>query len=1285
MYLVFAVALVVGLMPLTGAVALAQPCDVTLLPQDYSGTPGSAVQVWGAPITVSTSGMAGAACTAYGANGADSWSVTAQNDAGATVGFTPDNAQVVGGEYACDFTPDVRSGYIDAEICFEYYDPALSANVTICNQYEWHEDCDMYLEPCGRSTEVIWNEQQKELSGGPEYIKLVDIACDLGQELRGNGAIVHWFMVTGPTDCVSWTGDQNASNSVVTTLAQLDSADILDPDPDPCSNQDEVYADLLQLLGIGVNDPVHYIQSVTAQNADIDFQDPDGTCTLGNGTSYVSLNADCEGVSRVVAVVEYPRDFSCEDWKIDRASLNWWTQPNAKVPQVRWAGEKIVLEKCFGSEYAGEPVCFSLEDQSVGTLEVLSPEITPPVPAYPVQTQDTIWTQTDANGTARCILISEDPGQADIDLALYSQDPATSAWILENEHGFVVYFLKFESITLSEVLGERVDNPITIDDAGTCAVEDPVEGHDSGLMDVGPTGAFGLEMQPWDPNPQETGTATGASDLTLTEGGKTWTVDEWAEYYVAITSGPGRGLVRKIVSNTIDTLTVDGCWTLPGGFGSDPAAGSTYQIGGDLLPAVDLSLGSPQTAADYDQTTTEVLNVSQDALLRVRVEGFFENSNPSMKNIGWPMTSKIQVGWMDANRNAGPDMPNPDGYDYALPQGRWILPEDWPYLAGVDWEAQRLYWDIMDNPFDVIMSCPDGLIEWTRNACAPPSPFGLFNTDIPDGREQLGGYWIWDIDPATGKQATQVPGDPSDPCYGGFDITDPTNPLVAQFPVIGPVSTLDNYTPFLNAGPMVNIPPTSYPGFTNRKTIVRNAELDKWDTPMPPAKIEFVIYSGAGYFKEADKGDVYYGFVDTEWSPTDDDVDAMVYTNPFYAVEIPASPEIPPFLNNSEYDWDSWGFVGMPQGPYDFWTVFNRWDCETNPQCGYTDEAEMPRRVSVFTDNHGEAMVWLNGLSARETLLAETALTTLTGEIDAPVEMRIGNTTIYAYADYPYLTGKHPKVKSNTIEKELTWGKHVLGMNPQTFGDYGGYTYPWDDPAAPIPMLFQIGTIAGNGLSEYKLAFIWVSDADGNPPIGERVQWNFSTLGDQAEFATGFSPGAPCSSAGHPSSVVNGFLEGTYIGIDPWYEGGRQYAISQLIAPTDAEKLLFAKWLDDYAPPGAWPACLDVDDFACAAMAIYEQGPQGETYQLTAELDEGPIVGTITREISVRFDFPDALDDPRRDGDADLNAFVNMGDVTAVERIVLGMAPMNANADANRSGSVDMGDVTKIERMILGR
>jgi large repetitive protein len=53
-------------------------------------------------------------------------------------------------------------------------------------------------------------------------------------------------------------------------------------------------------------------------------------------------------------------------------------------------------------------------------------------------------------------------------------------------------------------------------------------------------------------------------------------------------------------------------------------------------------------------------------------------------------------------------------------------------------------------------------------------------------------------------------------------------------------------------------------------------------------------------------------------------------------------------------------------------------------------------------------------------------------------------------------------------------------------------------------------------------------------------------------------------------------------------------------------------------------------------------------------------------------------------GDADGSGYVNMGDVTYVERVILGLVEETSGCDANLNGSISIGDVTMIERIILG-
>lgn len=55
---------------------------------------------------------------------------------------------------------------------------------------------------------------------------------------------------------------------------------------------------------------------------------------------------------------------------------------------------------------------------------------------------------------------------------------------------------------------------------------------------------------------EDTGTATSGTTTTLTDTAKTFTVNQFVGYYLAITGGTGSGETQLITSNTVDTLTV---------------------------------------------------------------------------------------------------------------------------------------------------------------------------------------------------------------------------------------------------------------------------------------------------------------------------------------------------------------------------------------------------------------------------------------------------------------------------------------------------------------------------------------------------------------------------------------------------------------------------------------------------------------------------------------------------------------------------------------------------------
>lgn len=72
-----------------------------------------------------------------------------------------------------------------------------------------------------------------------------------------------------------------------------------------------------------------------------------------------------------------------------------------------------------------------------------------------------------------------------------------------------------------------------------------------------------------------TGTATAGAASTLTNSGKAWATNMWANYQIRITGGTGKGQIRVIASNTGTVLTVSAAWTV------NPDATSVYSIEGN--------------------------------------------------------------------------------------------------------------------------------------------------------------------------------------------------------------------------------------------------------------------------------------------------------------------------------------------------------------------------------------------------------------------------------------------------------------------------------------------------------------------------------------------------------------------------------------------------------------------------------------------------------------------------------------------------------------------------------
>lgn len=94
-------------------------------------------------------------------------------------------------------------------------------------------------------------------------------------------------------------------------------------------------------------------------------------------------------------------------------------------------------------------------------------------------------------------------------------------------------------------------------------------------------------IMPWDPSGNYNwGTATGGTNNVVQDSSKTWTTNQWVDFYVRMNTGSSKGTARQIKENTTNSLTIynTGVSTDPSAkknaFPSNISSGNTYTIMG---------------------------------------------------------------------------------------------------------------------------------------------------------------------------------------------------------------------------------------------------------------------------------------------------------------------------------------------------------------------------------------------------------------------------------------------------------------------------------------------------------------------------------------------------------------------------------------------------------------------------------------------------------------------------------------------------------------------------------
>ena len=334
--------------------------------------------------------------------------------------------------------------------------------------------------------------------------------------------------------------------------------------------------------------------------------------------------------------------------------------------------------------------------------------------------------------------------------------------------------------------------------------------------------------------------------------------------------------------------------------------GSLSTFGG--TSTADCSPGNPWDASKDDADNAAEWNVSKDLLVRGRVTGWFVNSNPSGR---------------------AADTSNPLN---VLPANRWVMPNDWPLLAGGP-PIRRWH-----DAYGTAEAVPPVLRHHDRpEQRARPRPrepgWNL-------GRTQVGSVATGNT--GVGSTTSPILVNSCAALSDGLNVTFGTSTTVrtvgtpgcvdnklvltaaSQFatgtaPAAGTAIFAASGVPFEGPYSLIDIPGLSLNGFggaalSDFGTRTTSATPSTWTatstggTPRCLRPRSAVKLRGTGFIKQVYKYDVYYNGTANTASVAN--AGTQTFPNPYLHPDIPDSPFIPAVAAGGGYLWDTWGNDG---------------------------------------------------------------------------------------------------------------------------------------------------------------------------------------------------------------------------------------------------------------------------------------------------------------------------------------------------------------------------------------
>jgi len=763
------------------------------------------------------------------------------------------------------------------------------------------------------------------------------------------------------------------------------------------------------------------------------------------GRLVVYVDTVCEEQAEIHFYAQYPNlpgslRLGLHEW----VGINWTTVEEAKQPQIRWAGEEIVLAKRWALPDEWYP----------NKYPAPSTQVQPPCPLATI-------------GGATYLDLDGDPEDIDDTVVTHHVnyvllDPGLGALeggYIDKDGNGVLDTLAFGG--QAQAIGDIDDMCISKALAGS---EAPGE-QDSEAKLMEDTYYCPPLMRSI-----EVAAAANGQELTYGEIYYNSVVGMWACSYPDYLIQGSYGVPASLKSSVLINKHAFLVWFL-----------KIYQVKlTNVDGARDYHNEGPWAFGDGADTEADTLNVSADTLLRVKVKGWFFGDNLSgrgavcvdmdgdgdgLDNDGDTLFGEDKADGVDNDGDTkidedleagvpypvtNEDVGCPDAADEMLENGHWVLPDDLPLLAGPDAINTRPNWDVMSeataaktaaigpkstlDSHDAVLRAwvgrktvaPDGAIT-AADAIMPPLKIraSIASGDAGFLKEALKGV----VYPTTNDyHSSMFPADREIPAIvnnGGYDWMSWTMPSCSDADADGVCDTVDlcptDFDPTngdLDGDTVGDAcdPDIDGDGILNDGTdgIPGNADDDNCRLKSNATQADADI-DGVG-----DACDMFPAVAGTPATDLDSDGDTVL--------DITDNCDTKANATQADTDGDGYGDAcdanpGLDYRlrapvPYPFWTILNKFEREdtkeTNPAL-----KKRPYYIEFYTDNRGEGMFFANG----DFMLSydKCRIDPVSGAPDCSPDKVVGSSTITVIGDYPYFR-KHPAVLSNPVEKTWTWG-----------------------------------------------------------------------------------------------------------------------------------------------------------------------------------------------------------------------------------------------------------------------